>query len=133
MSFLIDTDICSAHLRHGGKISNRFIQHTGGLYISTISLAELMAWALRGNAPPRRQQALSEMLSDFYVLDVTEEISRKFGEIQAKLLDGGKPAPPMDLLIGATALIHDLTLVTHNTKDFANIPGLRILDWLANP
>jgi tRNA(fMet)-specific endonuclease VapC len=35
-------------------------------------------------------------------------------------------------MIGAVALVHDLTLVTNNTADFQNIPGLRLDDWL-NP
>lgn len=36
-----------------------------------------------------------------------------------------------DLMIACVALEHDLTLVTHNTVDFQNIPGLRLEDWLA--
>jgi tRNA(fMet)-specific endonuclease VapC len=36
----------------------------------------------------------------------------------------------MDLLIAVVALVHNLTLVTHNTADFHNIPGLRLDDWL---
>jgi len=36
----------------------------------------------------------------------------------------------MDLMLAATALVHDLTLVTHNTADFVNVPGLRLEDWL---
>ena len=36
-----------------------------------------------------------------------------------------------DLMIAATALVHDLTLVTHNVKDYQNIPDLQIVDWLA--
>jgi predicted nucleic acid-binding protein len=41
---------------------------------------------------------------------------------------------PVDLMIGAVALAHDLTLtlVTHNRKHFAPIPGLRIEDWLSS-
>ena len=35
-----------------------------------------------------------------------------------------------DLMIGSVALLHDFTLVTHNTVDFRNIPGLRLEDWL---
>jgi tRNA(fMet)-specific endonuclease VapC len=36
----------------------------------------------------------------------------------------------MDLMIAATAITHDLILVTHNTKDFENIPDLQMVDWL---
>jgi len=36
----------------------------------------------------------------------------------------------MDLLIASVALVYDLTLVTKNTADFQNIPGLRLDDWL---
>ena len=39
--------------------------------------------------------------------------------------------PALDLLIAAVALLYDLTLVTNNTKDFQNIPGLRLEDWLS--
>ncbi len=57
-------------------------------------------------------------------------MSRKFGELQASLLDVGLPSPEMDLMIGATARVHELTLVTHNVQDFVNIPGLLIVDWM---
>lgn len=130
MSFLLDTDICSAYLKHGASVSNRFLQYTGGLHISTITLGELHAWAMRAAAPPKRLEGLHDMLQDLHVLEVTSEVAEKFGRIQARLLDEGKPAPGMDLMIAATALIHDLTLVTHNTQDFADIPDLRVVDWL---
>ncbi len=70
------------------------------------------------------------MLSDVKILEVTIDVAEKFGQLQASLLDAGKPAPAMDLLIAATALVHDLTLVTHNAKDYVNISDLRIVDWL---
>jgi len=35
-----------------------------------------------------------------------------------------------DLMIGVSAIVHGVTLVTHNVKDFVNIPGLQIEDWL---
>lgn len=130
MSFLLDADICSAHLKHGGTISSRFLQYTGRLHISTITLGELYAWALRANAPPKRLQGLREMLNDVRVLEATTEVAERYGQVQAELLDAGRPAPGMDLMIAATALVHDLTLVTHNTQDFADIPGLRLVDWL---
>ena len=42
----------------------------------------------------------------------------------------GMFAPEADLMIATAALVHDLTLVTNNTADFQNIPGLRLEDWL---
>lgn len=130
MSFLIDTDICSAHLKQKGVVTNRFLQYLGGLHISTITLCELYVWALRAKSPPHRLNGLREMLVDINVLDVTVPIAEKFGELQAKLLDAGRGAPGMDLVIAATALVHDLTLVTHNVKDFVAVPDLRGVDWL---
>jgi tRNA(fMet)-specific endonuclease VapC len=42
----------------------------------------------------------------------------------------GISVPTADLMIGAVALVHNLTLATNNTADFQNIPGLRLDDWL---
>ena len=41
----------------------------------------------------------------------------------------GQPIGPYDLLIAAIARVNDLTLVTHNTSEFARVPGLRLADW----
>ena len=130
MSFLLDTDICSAQLKGNRAVHNRFLQYTGGLHISTVTLGELYTWALRANATPKRMNALQTLLSDVAVLDVTAEVGRRFGETRAELLDRGLPPPGLDLLVAATALVHDFTLVTHNTQDYSNIPGLRLTDWL---
>jgi tRNA(fMet)-specific endonuclease VapC len=131
VSFLIDTDTCSAHLKQKGGITGRFLQYTGQLHISAITLGELFTWAMRANAPPRRINSIQQLLADVTVLDVNEAVAQEFGRIRAGLMDRGRPAPDLDLLIAATALTHGLTLVTHNTQDFVNVPGLRIIDWLA--
>jgi tRNA(fMet)-specific endonuclease VapC len=130
MSFLIDTDVCSAHLKTN-VLTHRFLQHLGRLHISSVTLAELYTWASRASASPKRLQSLNDLLKDVVVLDVTPAVARKFGELQAALLDAGHPAPGLDLLVASTALAHGFVLVTHNVQDFANIPGLTIDDWLA--
>lgn len=79
---------------------------------------------------PKRLQELLAFLSDVYVLDYAANEARRFGEIRAGLLDQGLPAPNMDLLIAATAIHAGLTLVTHNTSDYANVPGLNLADWM---
>src|SRR5882724_7601542 len=129
MSFLLDTDTCSAHLK-SGALTHRLAQHSGRLHISVITLAEIYTWALRTKAPAHRLQGVLDLLSDVVVLDVTPDVARRFGEVQASLLDKGQRAPHMDLLIGSTALVHGLTVVTHNQHHFAKIPGLSLGDWL---
>ena len=130
MSFLLDTDICSAHLKQRPALTHRILQHAGRLYISTITLGELSTWTRRANAPAGRLQSLRDFLLGVNVLSVDEQVAEKFGEVRAALFDVGKPAPDLDLLIAATALTHRLILVTHNGVDYANIPGLVLQDWL---
>jgi tRNA(fMet)-specific endonuclease VapC len=130
MSFLVDTDIVSAHLRSGGELTSRFLQYTGGLNLSVISLGELFTWTLRKNTPTRHHEALLNLLEEFHVLDVTADVVQVFGAVRADLRDQGIAVFEMDMLIAATALLHDLTLVTHNARHFEKIPGLRLVDWL---
>ncbi len=130
MSFLLDTDTCSFHLKQRGSLTHKFIQHMGRLHVSVITIGELYTWASRAKAPPRRLQSFEDLLNDMQILEVTELVARRFGEIRAGLLDTGAATPEMDLLIAATALVHNLTLVTHNVQDFVNVPGLVIDDWL---
>jgi len=52
MNFLLDTDICSAHMRRPAQLAHRFIQYAGGLAIPTIVLAELFAGAYKHPNPP---------------------------------------------------------------------------------
>jgi len=130
LSFLLDTDTCSAYLKGHPLVFNRFLQYSGGLAISTITLGELFTWALRAHAPPQRLQDVQDLLQLVVVHDVSLAVARKFGELRAALFDAGTPAPEMDLFNAAVAMVHNLTVVTHNTQDYAAIPGLRLADWL---
>ena len=131
MSFLLDTDTCSAYVKAVPVVFNRFVQHGGALHISAVTLGELLTWAFRANAPPRRVQGVQDLLTLVVILDITADVGRKFGELRAALLDAGIRAPDLDLLNAATALVHNLTMVTHNTKHYGNVPGLvNLVDWL---
>jgi tRNA(fMet)-specific endonuclease VapC len=132
VSFLLDTDICSAYLKGNNRVANRFIQYGGRLFLSAVSLGELYTWALRARATPARMQSLLEMLPLLSLTDVNAEVARKFGELDAYLLDRGLSVSEIDLLNAATALVQDLSLVTHNVQDFIHVPGLTVIDWL-NP
>jgi tRNA(fMet)-specific endonuclease VapC len=131
MSFLLDTDTCSTHLKRPSGLMHRFIQHSGGLYIPTIVLAELYTWAYqRQNPAPVVALIENDLLPDITVLDFDSACAKQFGQVRGHLLQNGISVSRMDLMIACVALVHNLTVVTHNTADYQNIPGLRLDDWL---
>lgn len=131
MSFLLDTNVCSAHLKRPGGLMHRFMQHSGGLFIPTIVLGELYVWAFQRIDPLPLVDAIdNDLLADVTVLDFDSTCARKFGQLRGGLLQRGISVSRIDALIAAVALTFDLTLVTHNTADFQHIPGLRLEDWL---
>jgi tRNA(fMet)-specific endonuclease VapC len=129
MSFLLDTDICSAYLKNHRTVVGRVTHHFGGLEVSVITVGELLTWARRAGAPASRLQSVQDLLQAVAVLDVTPQVAERFGELRADLLDRGIVVGQMDLFNASIALVHNLTLVTHNTADYANIPGLSMVDW----
>jgi tRNA(fMet)-specific endonuclease VapC len=67
---------------------------------------------------------------EFVVLEFDREDARRSGEIRALLSAKGMPIGPYDVLIAGQAVARNLILVTHNTREFKRVPGLRIEDWL---
>ncbi len=131
MSFLLDTDTCSAHLKRPAGLIHRFVQHSGGLYLTTIVLGELYTWAYhRKNPTSLIQRIENDLLPDIILLDFDRSCAKEFGSVRGLLLQKGISVSRLDLMIGSVALVHNLTLVTHNTADYQNIPGLRLDDWL---
>jgi tRNA(fMet)-specific endonuclease VapC len=131
MSHLLDTNICAAHFRRPSGLAHRFIQHGGGLFLPVVVLAELYAGAYHVIDPQPLLRKIDDLLQDVRVLPFDEVCAEQFGRVRGKLLQQGISVPVVDLMIASVALIHDLTLVTHNIADFRDIPDLRLEDWLA--
>jgi tRNA(fMet)-specific endonuclease VapC len=130
VSFLLDTDILSAHLRGHALVSAQLLLRTGQLSTSAVTLAELKTWLYRGNTPQRYRDGLALLMAEIAVLPVDEAVAERFGDVGARLLDAGTTIATPDLLIAATSLVHNLTLVTGNVRHFSAVPGLRIENWL---
>jgi tRNA(fMet)-specific endonuclease VapC len=130
MKFLLDTDICSAHMRRPARLAHRFIQFIGKLAVPTITLAELYSGAYKHAQADRLLRLISELRQEIIVLDFDAACAEQFGKTRGTLLQQGLSIPTADLMIASVALVHDLTLVTHNTADYRNIPDLRLDDWL---
>ena len=131
MKYLLDTNICSAHMRRPAQLAHRFIQYLDQLAIPTLVLGELYAGAYKHPASERLLTLIDDLLGEVSVLNFDSDCARQFGRLRGDSLRTGTPFSSVDLMIASVAVVHDLTLVTHNTKDFRNIPGLRIEDWLA--
>lgn len=129
MSYILDTDTCSAHLRKRPDLTTRFIQF-GQLYTTTINAGELFIWAYKKPKPQLLLPGIEDLLSDLIVLPFDRGSADVFGQYRGSLLSKGIEVSRLDMLIASIALQHNLTLVTHNTKDYVNIPDLRLEDWL---
>jgi tRNA(fMet)-specific endonuclease VapC len=130
MNFLLDTDICSAHMRRPARLAHRLIQHTGQIAISSVNLAELYAGAYKHSQTKRLLTSIADLLQEVQILNFDAACAERFGQVRGTLLQQGISIPTSDLMIASVALVHDLTLVTHNTADYQNIPRLHLADWL---
>jgi tRNA(fMet)-specific endonuclease VapC len=132
MSFVLDTNICSAHFRRPAGLAHRFIQYVGRLFLPTPVLAELYAGAYHIPNPAPLLTKIEELLEDVEVLIFDQQCAKKFGMVRGSLLRQGISIPSMDLMVASVALVHNYTLVTGNTLDFQNIPDLRLENWLSD-
>jgi tRNA(fMet)-specific endonuclease VapC len=130
MSFVIDTDTCSALLKGNRAVQSRFLQYGGGLFVSAISVAELFTWGHRAANSGVVLQGIDDLLRDVVLLPVDRGVAELFGAVRARMLDRGLVVATPDLLIATTALAHNYTLVSHNARHFSLVPGLRLQDWL---
>ena len=130
MSYLLDTNICSAWIRGDRKIHAKMRQYAGNLYLSTISLSELYVWPYRKDRSTLLFQRIEKLRQEVHILPFDETEAKIFGKVRGEQLCHGISFNTFDLQIAATALAHNLILVTHNIEDFMNVPELHIEDWL---
>lgn len=126
MTYLLDTNIISAHLRRPAGLQHRFVQHSGRMAVPTIVLAELYACAFGKDDPLSLLKTIATVLDDLFVIEFDAPSALEFGRLRVELLRQGRAVSPPDLMIASTALAHDLIVVTDNTKHFEVIPDLRL-------
>ena len=127
MRYLVDTD-WAVHARRGHEaVRRRLLElQPQGLGLSIVSLAELYEGVERSRSPVAEEAAVRDLLALVEVVGLDDDTARIFGRERARLRAGGNPVGGFDLLIGATALRHDLTLLTNNRRHFDRIEGLAI-------
>ena len=99
------------------------------LRTSVIVWAELLHGARKYKLSDQRRQTIHHLLQPFDCLPVDLAVADRYADIRNDLETKGQVIGPFDLLLAATALVHDFTLVTHNTGEFSRVSGLRLEDW----
>ncbi|GAC1524132.1 MAG: hypothetical protein NVS2B16_32550 [Chloroflexota bacterium] len=128
MTYLVDTDYVADYL--GGMSWARALlqaHDAEGLSISLMTLGEIYEGIEYGRDPQRAEQVFQTFLTGVTVLPFNRVIMRRFAHIRGELRRQGQLIGDPDILIAATALHHDLILLTRNRRHFDRIPGLRLL------
>src|SRR5712692_5620315 len=99
MTHLLDTNICSAHMRRAAGLAHRFFQYAGGIAISTVVLAELYTGAYKHPNPARLLSLITDLLKEVSILDFDASCAEQFGKVGGGLLQQGITVPVADLVI----------------------------------
>lgn len=131
MKLLLDTNICIYIIKQQpAAVLQRFLEYeVGDIGISSITLAELRYGVAKSTHQDKNAKALDEFIIPLEVIPFDAEAAYFYGEIRAILERAGTPIGAMDLLIAAHALALGIPLVTNNTREFARIPELNIINW----
>lgn len=129
--YLLDTNICIYAInRKPASVINAIKEKSVlGLYISSITLAELEYGIENSLQQDSNRVALQKFISVFNVLDFDAEDAISYGKLRSRLKRTGKPIGPLDMLLAAQALSKDLIFVTNNASEFERVEGLQIEDW----
>lgn len=131
MKYMLDTNICIFAIRNSNdNVLKKFREHLEDeLYISSITLAELMYGVEKSMKPEQNRNALLQFLTLIDIKEFSEKAAIEYGKIRAFLENQGTPIGPLDTLIAAHAVSENMILVTHNTKEFLRIPDLTVENW----
>ena len=130
MIFLLDTNVCVRYLTERNlNVVARLGAESGRVVLSSVVRAELLAGAYKSAKSAQNIQTLRSFFAAIPSLPFDDAAAEHYGRIRTQLERAGTPIGPNDLLIASIALSNDLTLVTHNTREFSRVAGLRLDDW----
>ncbi|MGI8477482.1 MAG: type II toxin-antitoxin system VapC family toxin [Thermomicrobiales bacterium] len=94
--------------------------------VSIVTYGEIYEGVLFSRRPAESEASFLNFLRYADVLPLDEALMRRFAGLRGSLRKKGEKMADPDLIIAATALHHDLTLVTRNLKHFTRIPALKL-------
>ena len=130
---LVDTNILGYFARNSSAVLQKRMWaalQKQEIAISAITRAETRFGLALLQADDKRRRTMDLLLNELPVLPWTLEAADRYGDIAAHLQQSGQPIGQMDTQIAAHALALGLPLVTHNTRHFQRVPGLKLKDWM---
>lgn len=129
--FLLDTNILSALVRDPQGAVAEHIARVGeaNVCMSIVVAAELRYGAAKRGST-RLTQQLDVILAAMDVVPFESPMDRVYADVRTALERRGRPIGGNDLIIAVQALALDAVLVTDNVKEFEQVPGLKIENWV---
>ncbi len=129
--YLLDTNACIQMLnrRHPGIEAHFRSLTPSDIAVCSIVKSELFYGARHSQRVEHNLQRLQAFLAPLQSLPFDDRCAEEAGLIRADLAGQGNPIGPNDLLIAATTRAFDAVLITHNTREFGRVTGLRMEDW----
>ena len=128
--YLLDTNSVIYFFKGAGDVANNMFSHSPQeIFIPSIVVYELEVGIAKSNNPKKREKQLEQLLNDINIINFSHKEAIESAKIRAFLEQVGEPIGPIDTLIAGMAKANNLTLVTHNTKEFSRVKGLLLEDW----
>jgi tRNA(fMet)-specific endonuclease VapC len=130
VAYLIDTDTIIYSLKNDKKVQEKFLEHEKiPKYISIVTYGELLYGAKKSEWVEKNCAKVYRLKNLFPVIPVDLPIIETFSDLKSKYRRTGIIIDDFDLLIAATALTYNQTVVTNNIKHFGRIEELKIENW----
>jgi tRNA(fMet)-specific endonuclease VapC len=131
MTYLPDTNAWIGFLNaEGSKIQKRLKEaDSSDIRLCSVVKAELYFGAERSSRSEENLKLLNELFAGIESFDFDDRAALMYGKIRRDLAAAGTPIGPNDLMIASIALVNNLILVTHNTREFSRVESLKIEDW----
>ncbi|HET8579717.1 MAG TPA: type II toxin-antitoxin system VapC family toxin [Nitrospiraceae bacterium] len=126
MPYLLDSDWAMQALAGHAEVNATIKRlRPEGISISWLAVGEIYEGAFDKPDPQAALTTYRRFLQPFPILGLNDPIMERFAEVRAELRRRGQIIPDLDLLAAATALHHDLTVLTSD-KHFQRVPGLKV-------
>jgi tRNA(fMet)-specific endonuclease VapC len=128
---LLDTDIAIELLRGRNLYAAEQLASRSreSIFLSTVTVAELMFGALRSRKSPENVLICRRFCSAFHLAELDQDAAERSGFIRAELEERGERIGAYDLLIAGIAITRGYVLATHNVRHFGRVTGLQVEDW----